>query len=91
MSDYTQVIGIASGVLTSSSLVPQLVKIIKEKKAEGVSLGMFVVLLIGLGGWIWYGIEKKDIPIIATNCFSFMTNVLILIFSLKYKKKEEKK
>ena len=91
MSDYTQVIGIASGVLTSSSLVPQLVKITKEKKADGVSLGMFVVLLIGLGGWIWYGIEKKDIPIIATNCFSFVTNVLILIFSLKYKKKDEKK
>jgi MtN3 and saliva related transmembrane protein len=91
MSDYTQVIGIASGVLTSSSLVPQLIKIIKEKKAEGVSLGMFIVLLIGVGGWIWYGIEKKDIPIMATNSFSFIINTLILIFSLKYKKKEANK
>jgi MtN3 and saliva related transmembrane protein len=91
MSDYTQVIGIASGVLTSSSLVPQLIKIIKEKKAEGVSLGMFIVLLIGVGGWIWYGIEKKDIPIMVTNSFSFIINTLILIFSLKYKKKEANK
>jgi len=91
MSNYTQVIGIVSGVLTSASLVPQLVKIIRQKKAESVSLGMYIVMLIGFCGWIWYGIEKKDIPIIATNCFSFVTNVLILIFSLKYKMKEEKK
>lgn len=91
MSGYTQVIGIVSGVLTSTSLVPQLVKIIREKKAGSVSLGMYIVMLAGFCGWIWYGIEKSDIPIIATNCFSFVTNVLILIFSLKYKKKEEKK
>jgi MtN3 and saliva related transmembrane protein len=91
MSNYTQVIGIASGVLTSASLVPQLVKIIRQKKAESVSLGMYIVMLIGFCGWIWYGVEKKDIPIVATNCFSLATNVLILVFSLKYKQKEEKK
>jgi MtN3 and saliva related transmembrane protein len=91
MSNYTQVIGIASGVLTSASLVPQLVKIIRQKKAESVSLGMYIVMLIGFCGWIWYGVEKKDIPIVATNCFSLVTNVLILVFSLKYKQKEEKK
>jgi MtN3 and saliva related transmembrane protein len=59
----------------------------REQKAEGVSLGMFIVLLIGISGWIWYGIEKKDYPIIITNGFSFIVNLLILIFSLKYKAK----
>jgi len=58
---------------------------IREKKADGVSLGMFLVLLTGVGGWIWYGIEKKDYPIIVTNCFSAIVNVLILIFSIRYK------
>jgi len=87
LNEYTQYIGIISGALTSISLLPQLIKIIREQKAEGVSLGMFIVLLIGLGGWAWYGFIKKDYPIIITNCFSFIINLLILIFSLKYKAK----
>jgi MtN3 and saliva related transmembrane protein len=87
LNDYTQYIGIVAGALTSISLLPQLIKIIREKKADGVSLGMFIVLLIGIGGWIWYGIEKQDYPIIITNGFSFTVNLLILIFSLKYKAK----
>jgi MtN3 and saliva related transmembrane protein len=88
LNEYTQYIGICAGALTSISLLPQLIKIIREKKAEGISLGMFIVLLIGIGGWVWYGIEKKDYPIIITNSFSFIINFLILIFSLKYKAKE---
>jgi MtN3 and saliva related transmembrane protein len=87
LNDYTQYIGIVAGALTSISLLPQLIKIIREKKADGISLGMFIVLLIGIGGWIWYGIEKQDYPIIITNGFSFTVNLLILIFSLKYKAK----
>jgi MtN3 and saliva related transmembrane protein len=69
------------------SLIPQLVKIIREKKADGISLGMFIVLLAGISGWIWYGLIKEDYPIIITNSFSFIVNFLILIFSLKYKAK----
>lgn len=87
LNEYTQFIGIFAGALTSISLLPQLIKIIREQKAEGVSLGMFIVLVIGIGGWIWYGVLKKDYPIIITNCFSFIINLLILIFSLKYKAK----
>ncbi|HUP11469.1 MAG TPA: SemiSWEET transporter [Niastella sp.] len=91
MSNYTQIIGIASGVLTSASLLPQLIKIIREKKAESVSMGTYILLLVGVSGWILYGIEKNDIPIIATNCFSFVANIFILIFSVRYKRKEASK
>jgi uncharacterized protein with PQ loop repeat len=51
-------IGIIAGILTSTSLVPQLVKILREKKAEAISIGMLLILLAGFAGWIWYGIEK---------------------------------
>jgi MtN3 and saliva related transmembrane protein len=88
VNEYAQYIGIFAGTLTSVSLLPQLIKIIKEKKAESVSMGMFIVLLIGLGSWAVYGIIKTDYPIIITNCFSFLINCLILVFSLKYKNKK---
>jgi MtN3 and saliva related transmembrane protein len=86
----TQIIGIIAGAFTSVSLLPQLVKIIKEKKAKAISYGMLVVLLIGLGCWIWYGILREDLPIIITNGFSFLINSLMIIFTIKYKEKPAK-
>jgi MtN3 and saliva related transmembrane protein len=56
MEKYTVYIGIAAGICTGISLLPQLIKIICEKKAEAISLPMLFVLLAGLSGWIWYGL-----------------------------------
>ena len=46
---------------------------------------MSIVLICGLALWIWYGIQKDDIPIIATNSFSIVTNLLLIYFARKYK------
>ena len=87
MASISQYVGIAAGILTGISLIPQLIKIVREKKKESVSIGMLVVLLAGLCGWIWYGVLKKDYPIIITNAFSLLTNISILILSFIYKRK----
>ena len=89
MDNLSQYVGIAAGICTGVSMLPQLIKIIKEKKAENLSYVMLFVLLLGLGGWIWYGILKDDYPIIITNSFSFIVNVLIIIFSIKYKSSDK--
>ena len=79
-------IGIAASACTAASLIPQLVKVLKEKKAENVSLLMLVILFIGLGLWIYYGILKEDMIIILSNSFSFFVNILLAVFAIKYKK-----
>ena len=79
-------IGIVAGVLTSVSLLPQLVKIIKEKKAEDLSYFTLVILLVGLGCWIWYGILREDLPIIITNSFSLLVNFSVIVVTARYKK-----
>jgi MtN3 and saliva related transmembrane protein len=81
------IIGTAAGICTAASLLPQLIKMIKEKKATDISLPMLIILLTGLTLWIWYGIMKKDLPIIFTNAFSLVLNILILIFRAYYKRK----
>ena len=62
MTDYSNYVGIGAGICTAVSLLPQLIKIIKEKKANDISYIMLFVLLAGIGGWIWYGILKEDYP-----------------------------
>ena len=82
----TTYIGIAAGILTSVSLLPQLIKIIREKQAENISYGMLLTLITGLGMWVFYGVLKEDLPIIITNSFSFLVNALVIFFTIKYKR-----
>jgi len=80
-------IGICASVFTAVSLIPQLIKVLKEKEAGDVSLLMLLALFVGLGLWVYYGILKDDIIIIASNSFSFIINALLAFFAVKYKKK----
>lgn len=87
LMDKVQIIGIVAGFITASSTLPQLVKIIKEKKAESVSVWMLLVLLLGLALWTVYGVMKKDWPIIVTNSFSILLNIVLVFFRYKYREK----
>jgi MtN3 and saliva related transmembrane protein len=86
-SNLTEWVGIFAGIFTSTSLLPQLIKLIRDKKAEDISLFFLVALFIGISLWIVYGIMRQDVPIIATNCFSFLVNAAMILLGIKYKKK----
>jgi MtN3 and saliva related transmembrane protein len=78
-------IGISGGILTTASLAPPLIKLIKEKKSEQVPLGMLVILLVGISLWLVYGILKKDWPLLITNGVSLIQNLVMLTLRHKYK------
>jgi MtN3 and saliva related transmembrane protein len=83
-----QVIGIAAGALTGISSMPQLVKLVKEKKPDGISPIMLIVLVSGLTLWTVYGILRNDWPIIITNAFGWMVNLVLLILRQVYKRRQ---
>jgi MtN3 and saliva related transmembrane protein len=85
-----QIIGIAAGVLTSTSMLPQLVKLVKEKKADAISAAMLIVLISGLSLWAYYGILRNDFPLIVTNIFAWTVNVTMLILRQVYQKRNNK-
>jgi MtN3 and saliva related transmembrane protein len=84
--DTIQLLGITAGVITSLSSLPQLIKILKEKKAEDVSLPMLIILILGVILWIVYGCFKKDAAIIITNALSLSLNTVVLFLRIKYGK-----
>jgi MtN3 and saliva related transmembrane protein len=84
--ESAQWIGIIASICTGISLLPQLIKLIKEKKAENVSFAMMVVLLGGLVLWIIYGLLKKDYIIVTSNGVSILLNISILILGAIYRK-----
>ena len=83
--DYVQYVGLAAGILTAASLMPPLIKLIKDKKPNNVPLGMLIVLLCGVCLWVVYGIMKMDWPIIITNALSLLQNVTMMVLTYIYK------
>lgn len=80
------IVGSAAGILTSVSMIPQLIKVLKEKNVEDLSAGMLIVLISGLSLWVWYGIMKTEWPIILSNAFAVMVNLWLGICLIIYRK-----
>lgn len=83
--DLKQWVGILAGLLTSISMLPQLLKIIRQKKAKEVSLLMLGVLITGNTLWTIYGFMRDDWPIIVTNFISITINSITAYYRIRYK------
>jgi len=84
---FETIIGIGASVFTSTSLIPQLIKILNEKKSKDISILMLAVLFTGLALWVWYGFLKTDWIIIISNLFALLLNLVIGILAIYYKPK----
>lgn len=81
----TDYIGITAGICTSISLLPQLIKLIKERNARDLSITYLIVLLVGLALWVWYGVRQEDLPIVITNSVAVALNIAILVAGIRFK------
>ena len=78
--------GYFAAILTTLAFVPQLIKTLKTKKADDVSLTTLIMFLTGVAAWIIYGIQISSKPILIANTITFLLNFLILVFKLIYSK-----
>lgn len=82
-----EILGLIAGGLTSVAMMPQLIKVIKQKNAEDISMVTLLVLITGLSLWVWYGFLNDELPIILSNAFAVLVNITLLVCSFIYKKK----
>ena len=78
-----EIIGLLAAFLTTSAFIPQVYNIYKEKKADGISLTMYVILFIGVLLWLLYGILIGSLSIIIANGITALLQLSIIIFKLK--------
>ena len=81
------ILGLIAGGITSVAMLPQLIKVLKEKDVEDLSLLMICILIVGLSLWVLYGFLKDELPIILSNAFAVLMNIFLLISYLVYRKK----
>ncbi|MGC4233139.1 MAG: SemiSWEET transporter [Niabella sp.] len=82
------IIGIIASACTAISLLPQLIKIIKEKQASDISYWVLIILITGLVFWVIYGIMLKDPIIIIANAVSLAINITLTTLNLLYKNRQ---
>ena len=78
--------GYLAAILTTAAFLPQLIKTLKTKRAEDVSLITLIMFITGVGSWIIYGYEISSSPILIANIITFLLNSFILISKIYYSK-----
>ena len=78
--------GYFAAILTTAAFLPQLLKTLKTKKADDVSLVTLIMFTCGVGSWIIYGYEISSSPILIANVITFILNLSILISKIYYSK-----
>ena len=79
--------GYFAAILTTLAFLPQLIKTLKTKKADDVSLITLIMFMTGVLSWIIYGYKIASTPILIANIITFILNLLILIFKITFSKK----
>jgi MtN3 and saliva related transmembrane protein len=60
-------LGYLAGFLTTLSVVPQVRQSWRTRSVGDLSTAMLVVLILGIGLWVVYGVHERNWPIIVAN------------------------
>lgn len=80
-----EIIGLMAAALTTLGFVPQALRMIKTKDVSGISLSMYLVLVLGVLLWLIYGILLERIAIILANSISMILQIWIIFMKLKHR------
>ena len=83
-----EIIGLIAAGFTTFAFVPQVFKIWKKRNAKGVSISMYVIMLIGICIWLYYGFLIRSLAVITANIISGLLQLLIIILALINSKNE---
>jgi MtN3 and saliva related transmembrane protein len=78
------IIGLAAATCTTTSYVPQVVKAWRTKSTHDISVGMFLLLTVGVGLWLIYGVLLSDLPLIIANLITLCLTGAILVSKFRF-------
>jgi MtN3 and saliva related transmembrane protein len=82
--EYVDNLGYLAAFCTTASYLPQALKAIKYRDTKSLSLGMYVLLTVGVSLWLAYGVVKDDYAIMVANAVSAILSLAILIIKIRY-------
>ena len=81
----SDMVGYLAACLTTMAFIPQAWLTWKHKRADGVSLGMYLIFSSGVFFWLLYGLMLAAWPVVIANIITLALALFILAMKIIYK------
>ena len=85
------IVGYLAGFCTAVAQFPQAWKIIRTGETHSISLGMYIIMTLGILLWFIYGILIPNLPMIIANGVCLIPSVYILFITIRNLNKSKNK
>lgn len=80
-------LGFAAAALTTFSFVPQVLLVWRNRSADGVSTGMYLIFIAGIALWFLYGLSLGSLPIILANGLTLVLSSSVLLMKWHFERR----
>jgi len=77
------IIGYIAGFCTAVAQFPQALKVIKTGNTHSISIGMYLIMTLGIFFWFLYGVLIPNIPMILANGVCLIPSLYILFITVR--------
>jgi len=84
MTVWFEPVGSLAAVCTTLCWLPQSIKIIREKRTEGISLITQSIFTFGTALWAIYGFLLNNRPVLCANLVTLAFSLIILVLKIRY-------
>jgi len=88
--DMMTLTGYIAAFCTTISFLPQVIRILKTRETQGISLGMYSIFTFGVAMWLVYGLALENWPMILANTVTLALAGSVLILTLRAHLKQRK-
>ncbi|MEA4857834.1 MAG: SemiSWEET transporter [Solidesulfovibrio sp.] len=85
MTTLSDIVGYAAGLLTTAAFAPQVLQVVRTRSTKDISLGMYVIISVGISLWLVHGLQVGSMPVVAANAVTLVLVLVILAMKLRYK------
>ena len=81
---FQNAIGYLAGLLTTAAFLPQVIKTVRLRRTQDISLGMYILFCSGIVLWLIYGLMLAAPPIIISNLITIALAGTILLLKIRH-------
>lgn len=81
----SDLVGFVAGACTTISFLPQVLKAWRTRSTRDISLGMYLLLICGIGLWLVHGFQIGSMPVIAANAVTLVLVIAMVYMKLRFK------
>jgi MtN3 and saliva related transmembrane protein len=80
-------LGFIAAFCTTFSFVPQVMLVWRQRHADGISTGMYLIFSFGVFHWLLYGLLKQAWPVVAANGITLVLALCVLAMKWRFEKR----